>query len=393
MIKIVLFGAGSTGRGHLTPLLHENGCTDLTFVDRDKALIEFLKVKGAYRVLAKGNPDKDQMITGFTTLHTSEEAKIAKVCADADLILTAVIADNLGEVAVHIARSIALRIGSGNARRQDIICCENYDNASSLLKRHVYALLSPEGKRFSDLTIGFPDAIISRVVPLSHANPGFIITEDYNEWFIDAKAMKTDGVPKCITPVGDLQRYLERKFWIHNGGHAAVGFIGFVRGHRYIYDALCDSAVAELASATMDEIGAAVVRKHGFPAAEIDYYKKVFVGRGLIAEMKDDILRVVRNPIRKLGPHDRLLAPAIYAKEQGLPYGSILQTATRALLFRHETDEESIRLTDAIARTGVRKALDEVLGLGNWPELADELAALYETTKKTLTIVPMTDIK
>ena len=51
--------------------------------------------------------------------------------------------------------------------------------------------------------------------------------------------------------------------------------------------------------------------------------------------MRDEILRVVRDPIRKLSPRERLVAPAQLAVEYDLPRRWIVKAIVAALHYRH----------------------------------------------------------
>ena len=75
---------------------------------------------------------------------------------------------------------------------------------------------------------------------------------------------------------------LERKLFIHNGGHAACGYFGFHRGHRYIHEAVADPDVARRVLATLDELAAVVQKKWGFSQASIDAYKQDLCRRGAV---------------------------------------------------------------------------------------------------------------
>ena len=99
---------------------------------------------------------------------------------------------------------------------------------------------------------------------------------------------------------------LERKLFVHNGGHAVCGYVGFHRQHRYVHEAVADPVVARHVLGALDELGDIVQRKHGFSAESIDAYKKDLCLRGAVPEMRDEILRVVRDPIRKLSARERL---------------------------------------------------------------------------------------
>ena len=89
--------------------------------------------------------------------------------------------------------------------------------------------------------------MISRVVPRPEPDPLVIVAEDYNEWTARAEAFRGEK-PAALTAlelVDNQTARLERKLFIHNGGHAVCGYFGFHRGHQYIHEAVADPVVAE----------------------------------------------------------------------------------------------------------------------------------------------------
>ena len=75
--------------------------------------------------------------------------------------------------------------------------------------------------------------------------------------------------------------------------------------------------------------------------------------------LKDDVSRVGRQPIRKLGKNERLVKPLLGTIEYNLPNDNLLLGITYALKFDGE-DEESIRLREMIKEKGVENTLREI---------------------------------
>jgi len=376
-MNVLIFGAGSTGRGHLAALLHENGCRDLVFVDKDSRLVQTLAEADSYQVRLLGARERTLDIGGYDIIDRRDEAKVIAAFLAADLVLTAVIAENLDDVARVMAKAVAARRQAGNRQPLNVIACENLNNASSRLKMSVYGRLAAEDTAYAEAVIGFPDAMISRVVPLAKENPLRLIAEDYNEWVVRGSAFKGANPDMLFMSLTDnLEARLERKIWIHNGGHATVAYAGLLRGHTYIHEAVADQAVAAFAGKVLDEIGDTVIHKHKFPQPEIREYQRDLARRGAMAEMKDDILRVVRDPIRKLGVADRLLAPAIYAEAHGLENESILRSVGNVLKYECESDAEAVTMHRTIAARGVKFFLEETIGLQPYPGIVRKIINL-----------------
>jgi mannitol-1-phosphate 5-dehydrogenase len=368
--KIVLFGAGATGRGHVGLLAWQAGF-EMVFVDIKPPLVESLRRAGKYRVVMHSLPGKDGspaagpreiVVDGFRTHDAKDRQAIAREITDAALVLTAVFDQNLPDV----ARTLALAVGACRAAGRDTplncIACENMMDSSSTLGKHVKALLDAEDAAYAERRFAFPDCMISRVVPRPEPDPLVIVTEDYNEWTARAEAFKGDK-PAALTAlelVANQTARLERKLMIHNGGHAVCGYFAFHRGLDFIHEAVADPVVLEHVVGALNEIGEVVRRKHGFSAASIDEYKQDLGRRGSIAAMRDQVLRVVRDPVRKLSPRERLVAPAMLAADYGLPFKWIASGIVAALKYAHPADEQAAALQAMLRRDGLDAVLQSV---------------------------------
>ena len=293
--KVVIFGAGATGRGHVGLLCWQAGL-DLLFVDSDAALVRQLRQAGAYEVTLYGNRSQRVTVSGFGLYEAGEREAIAAEIASADLVLTAVFDPNLADVGETLALAVAACRESGRRRPLNCLACENMMDSSSVLRRHTEALLNDADRRYCSEYFGFPDCMISRVVPRPGSTRLEIVTEDYNEWTARADAFKGERPPglTALELVDNQSARLERKLFIHNGGHAVCGYLGFHRGHRFIHEAVADPLVAEHVLKAMDEIGEVMIRKHGFSSESIAAYKSDLARRGSIAELRDEILRATR---------------------------------------------------------------------------------------------------
>jgi mannitol-1-phosphate 5-dehydrogenase len=374
--SIVLFGAGATGRGHVGLLAWQAGF-EMVFVDKNPDLVDALLRSGRYTVKMYGGPEYQQIeVTGFRVYHSEQRDKIAREIADAALVLTAVFDQNLPDVAKTLA------LVAGECRRQgriaplNFIACENMMDSSSTLGRHTRALLSGEDLACCERHFGFPDCMISRVVPRPEPDPLVILTEDYNEWTARAEAFKGEK-PAALTAlelVNNQTARLERKLMIHNGGHAICGYFGFHRGHEFIHEAVGDPVVLKHVVGALNEIGEVVHRKHGFSAESIDAYEADLGRRGAIAELRDQVLRVVRDPVRKLSPRERLVAPAMLAVEYGLPRKWIVKGIVAAMKYQHAGDPQSLVLAEELQRDGLTATLQSVCGITADSPLAAEIA-------------------
>ena len=377
--KIVVFGAGATGRGHVGLLAWQAGF-EVVFVDKKADLVESLRRQGRYTVRLYGGKLQEIVVSGYRAYHDLERGAIAAEIRDATLVLTAVFDQNLPDVAQTIGLGISACASAGRIRPLNCIACENMMDSSSTLGKHVRRLLTGGNLAWCEEHVGFPDCMISRVVPRPEPDPLVIVAEDYNEWTARAEAFRGPQ-PSALTALeltDNQSARLERKLFIHNGGHAVCGYMGFHRGHRYIHEAVADPLVAEHVLGALDELGAVVQRKWGFSPESIDQYKQDLCRRGAVPEMRDEILRVVRDPIRKLSPRERLVAPAQLAVEYGLPRRWIIHGIVAALRYRHPQDPQSVSLAEQLSQQGLSRVLDRVCGLATEAPLTTEIKRAWQ---------------
>jgi len=377
--KIVVFGAGATGRGHVGLLAWEAGF-EVVFVDKNRDLVEALAQAGSYTVKLYGSKHREITVSGYRVYPRQRRETIAGEIRDAALVLTAVFDQNLPDVAQTIALGVSACAKAGRKRALNCIACENMMHSSSTLGTHVRKLLSGDELAWCERHVGFPDCMISRVVPRPEPDPLVIVAEDYNEWTARAEAFRGEK-PEALSAlelVDNQSARLERKLFVHNGGHAVCGYVGFHRNHRYVHEAVADPVVAEYVLGALDELGRVVQREHGYSAASIEAYKRDLCVRGAVPEMKDEILRVVRDPIRKLSSQERLVAPAKLAVEHGLARDWIVKGIVAALKYRHPGDPQSVTLAQRLARDGLRTVLESVCTIERESPLVGEIERAWD---------------
>ena len=161
----------------------------------------------------------------------------------------------------------------------------------------------------------------------------------------------------------NLPARLERKLYMHNTGHAVCGYLAHIKGYTLMCNAIVDPWIADITRQAMIESGNALIRRHGFDAAEIDAYREGLFPRVGSPLIKDPVERVIRSPLRKLGRHERLVGPACLCVEYGMS-PEYLGIGMAALLDYHAPDDpESERLQKALRQRGLAFVLSDLIGL------------------------------
>ncbi len=158
--KVVVFGAGATGRGHVGLLAWQAGY-ELVFVDKNPLLVEALRQSGTYqvRLFGGGRPAgkfDEVQVSDYRLVHSIEREWVAKEIADAALVLTAVFDQNLPDVAETLALAVQACRKAGRTEPLNVIACENMMDSSSVLGSHVVKRLRGRDVDYCQEVFGFP---------------------------------------------------------------------------------------------------------------------------------------------------------------------------------------------------------------------------------------------
>jgi mannitol-1-phosphate 5-dehydrogenase len=185
-----------------------------------------------------------------------------------------------------------------------------------------------------------------------------VLVEPFYEWVIDASQIK--GVRpdiQGVTYVEDPLPYIERKLLTVNTGHSAIAYLGYTRGRETIHAALEDPDVRDVASKALEETGLLLAREYGFDPEELREYRQKVLARFGNPRISDEVTRVARAPIRKLGHDERFVSPALRLFEMGHTPTHLAAVIKAVLGFDYPQDAEAVELQEAIHAEGERAAL------------------------------------
>lgn len=377
-MKATHFGAGNIGRGFIGEILFNNGF-EIDFVDINEAIIDALNTRNEYTIELADEEKKQIHVNNVDGLNNKKnpDAVIASV-AQADLVTTAIGPNILPFIAELIAKGIQKRREASEGRPLDVIACENMIGGSQFLFGEVKKYLTDEDLEYVDQYVGFPNAAVDRIVPIQHHDdPLFVSVEPFSEWVIDetqskAKQLRLEGVEY----VADLEPYIERKLFSVNTGHATVAYTGAFSGYKTIDEAIEHDQVLEQLKFVLGETGSLLINKWGFDQETHQKYINKIIGRFKNPYISDDITRVARTPIRKLGYDERFIRPIRELKERDLDYTHLLEVTGMILKYDDPNDEQSVELQKMLKEKALEEVVAEVTGLKD-ESLISEIAAAY----------------
>ena len=385
MKKAIMIGAGQIGRGFIGMELERAGYHVL-FADINQAVIEDINTRGEYRVQMLDTECVETVVRNISAISSLDPDLPAQFADEAvELVCTSVGQTALAKVAGTIARGIACRHAAGITGYMNIIAVENAVGGTSQLKAHIDSHLSEEVKAYAGQYIGFPNAAVDRIIPPNKAGTkaGDVVVERYFEWDVERGPLKGELLPvEGLHIVDDLSAFLERKLFTLNGPNAVTACYGYLKGYDNIKACLEDPEIYAVVWGMMEECGAMLEKRHGFTAEQMLEYRTKLMARFLNPYIIDSVTRVGREPIRKLSPNDRIIAPMNFAHQYGLETPCYYTGIASVLLYNNPEDEQSRQLQQLIAAQGVEAALEQVCGLPAGGSDAACIAAEYRRLKK-----------
>ena len=381
-MKAIQFGAGNIGRGFIGAVLSQAGF-EVVFADVVADLLGQINTRKEYTVHVMDTVSRDITIKDIKAVNSGSDDAVAEI-VDADLITTAVGLRILKFVAPAIAKGLAARKAAGIEKPLNIIACENGLRATSQLKALTLDLLSQDVREWAESHVGWPDAAVDRIVPPVRCEiPLDVAVEEYYEWDVERSSFVGD-IPAIegMTPVDNLEAYVERKLFTLNTGHATAAYVGKMKGLQTIGDSIADPKVCTLVRAVMRQSGEGLIKKFGFNH-EVHYaYIERIIKRFSNPYLRDDVDRVGREPLRKLAPNDRLILPMMTAKSYGLSYDKILLAIGAALHFNNGMDPQSIEMLSSIEVLGLEGTIVKYTGIPAGDPLVGEIVDAYHEVEK-----------
>jgi mannitol-1-phosphate 5-dehydrogenase len=383
MQQAIVFGAGNIGRGFIGQLFSQSGY-HVTFIDVDPLMVETLAHDGAYTVAEVSNAGTTEHRIGpVTAVSGRDAATAAAAVAAADVGATAVGVRALPAIAGVLAAGIAQR-AERDAAPLDIIVCENQKDADAMLRQAVAEALPAAHAAYLDRAVGFVEPVIGRMVPVPsaasrEADPGYIRVEPYCELPVDGAGFR-GPVPaiRGLTAHDHFDRFVARKLYIHNCGHAVLGYLGFLYGHAFGWQALDDRRIATVLRQAWEESATGIVHTYGADRSWLDAHMTDLDERFRNRALGDVNARLARDPLRKLRPGDRLVQPALMAMDAGmLPHGLATGIAA-ALCFNDPEDPTAVQLQAQLAADGVGTTLAELTGIAADSELGQTISSAYD---------------
>jgi mannitol-1-phosphate 5-dehydrogenase len=151
-----------------------------------------------------------------------------------------------------------------------------------------------------------------------------------------------------------------------------LAYLGARRGHILTVDCLADPVVRADAVSALDEAGRALQAEYGFTSDEMARWNAGVLRQTDNPRLGDTVARHGADPRRKLKRADRLIGPALLARQHGITPRCLARAVASGFLYQAPGDPGAVFVQERVAVLGLPSAVREVC------ELADDEADLVE---------------
>src|SRR5699024_5841553 len=321
------------------------------FTDINQDIVNAINEDKKYLVEIVGEKVRKEYIKNISAISSLEE-KLIEEMNEVNLITTAIGPNVLDKIAPTIALGIQKRYHSKNNNYMNIIPCENMVGAADYLKEQVEKHLNDKEIEFMNSYIGFVNSAVDRIVPpLENRGENIlhVAVEEFSEWIVDETRFKGD-IPeiKGMECTNNLIAYIERKLFTLNTGHAITAYLGYLKGYKTIKESIEDPYIQKIVLSAMGESGEVLIERYGFNREKHEQYMEKILSRFKNPYLRDEVIRVGRQPLRKLGNNDRLIEPLKGTVEYNLENENLIKGVAAALSYDYAQDEEAVKLQDIL---------------------------------------------
>ena len=337
MSKIIIVGAGKTGRGFIGRLIRNE---EIYFIDKNEELVNALNEEKQFGIDFFGDK-KPSLTVKYQNAYTWENVT-ASVFDNVDLILVSVGGTNLKDVGAELGKYVT--------KENKIIVCEN---ASSPAKK-LYEAIGVEGIEIAESTV-FCTTIEKEKGSLA------INSEWYPYLQFDKDAFKKDApTVDGLKAVSNFGGFLDRKLFTYNSASCIIAYLGAFKGYTVYSDAANDEEILAMLDKNYAVINECICKEYGYE--ENDQREFALLSRDKFTDrtLVDTVARNAREPQRKITRNERIVAPMLIEEKYGKDSSILEKTLAAALLY---TPDEETEWNKMLAEQGYEGILKNLCGL------------------------------
>ena len=317
---IVHLGVGAFARAHLAWYTQHAGEWGITaFTGRSPDTAEALAAQDCrYTLVTRAaTGDTAEVLDTIVAAHpgSDDTAWRHAVASPETTIVTLTVTEqgyrSGSDVPARLVAGLDARRTAGGGRIA-LVSLDNLTHNGGVLREAVLgATTDPDLRAWIEANVSFPSSMVDRITPATTdadvaALPGAlagdrvpVVTEPFAEWVledafdgIERPAWETAGVHI----VDDVTPYEQRKLWLLNGSHSLLAYLGLLRGHETVADAMADPVCRAAVDALWDEAAAELP----LPADEVTAARAALVERFANPRIRHTLRQIASGGSEKL---------------------------------------------------------------------------------------------
>lgn len=323
MKKVVIIGAGQTGRGYAARYLVEKGYKDVTFIDRNHELVKLMDEDKQFTIHFY-HKDRTPVFVSNYRIYDSHSVEAKAAIHDCDMLLTAVGEQNLKDVADQIAEGLM-----DKKKFTTIITFENGINPARVLRNHLKEKAT-DGQYLVSQSCIFCSTVNVLQTRLD------ILSQNENYCPYDCDELKEELDFIGALPVKNFENFLKRKVYTYNCLAGLISYCGYIKGYEIYGDAANDLEVSEMMDRLLVDLNPALAKYFGITVEEQAAFAQKAIDKFKDRKILDYNVKNGRAAIRKLGPTERIMAPMKIIKDFGGDTRILEFNAAAALVYWEE---------------------------------------------------------
>ncbi|MDQ4126639.1 MAG: hypothetical protein M3151_01560, partial [Actinomycetota bacterium] len=328
----LLIGSGRLAGGYVAPLLAKAGW-QTTFVCRNREVMRAVNEAGGLWLRMVGE-SADEWVGDVSAVAKGSE-QLWRLAADADLVATSVGPSSLPDAGRILAPLLMHRLRT-SGKPVNIIAFENARQGPEII---AMAMIEAEPELAGEIgrSIGLGGAAAWRAVSKREVTPSGVRFDANrkSECYVGAASLvrglpPLDGSVSGLTLVRSFDDRIREKLWLFNAGHAAAAYLGWHAGCKTLYEAMSHPTIRAVVRNVVVEAQRAFEFYTGTnPASEPIPPRSLEDTLALYEDpaLQDPVVRVGREPRRKLRYDERFVGPAVAAMAAGLSPDALAEAA------------------------------------------------------------------
>ncbi|WP_298874265.1 mannitol dehydrogenase family protein [uncultured Microbacterium sp.] len=272
-----------------------------------------------------------------------------------------------------------------------VLSCDNIQNNGDMAREALVSFIGMTDVDLADWVEGntaFPGSMVDRITPVTtdadrawvRATTGYddswpVVSEDFTQWVMEDHF--PSGRPRWedvgAQLVDDVAPFETMKLRMLNGAHQALAYVGLLRGHTFVHEAMTDPAVASFVDAFLQEAESTVPP---LPGIDLLAYRMTLLKRFSNASIRDTLERLATDASDRIPKFVVPIARDLIQHSQPAPEAAaVIASWVAVASTRHNNSRP---LADRQVEDVWQGLLDERVVAGSFLDRTDWFGALGE---------------